>query len=101
VHNRISREYRVATVKILSLQYPERYVVRRLVKAAQQELLARDLRLDLDIVEVDDPGEIGKYSYVLVLPTLVINEQVVCTGRFPAKIEVIKWLIAAAAESEK
>lgn len=91
----------MASVKILSLQYPERYVVRRLVKAAQQELLARDLRLDLDIVEVDDPGEIGKYAFVLVLPTLVINEQVVCTGRFPSKAEVIKWLIAAATESEK
>jgi hypothetical protein len=88
----------VLTVKILSLQYPERYVVRRLVTAAQQELLSKYPHLELDITEVTDPGEIGKYAYVLVLPTLVINEKVVCSGRFPAKEEVTDWLLEAAEE---
>ena len=88
----------VLTVKILSLQYPERYVVRRLVAAAQQELLSKCPQLELDIVEVTDPGEIGKYAFVLVLPTLVINEKVVCSGRFPAKEEVTDWLLEAAEE---
>jgi len=88
----------VLSVKILSLQYPERYVVRRLVMAAQQELLSKYLYLELDINEVTDPGEIGKYAFVLVLPTLVINEKVVCSGRFPAKEEVTDWLLEAAKE---
>jgi hypothetical protein len=83
-------------VKILSLQYPERYVVRRLVTAAQQDLLSRSLDLELDILEVTDPGEIGKYAFVLILPTLVINEKVVCSGRFPAREEVTGWLREAA-----
>lgn len=84
------------SVKILSLQYPERYVVRRLVTAAQQELASKYPHLELDIAEVMDPGEIGKYAYVLVLPTLVIEEKVVCSGRCPAKEEVTNWLQAAA-----
>lgn len=86
------------TVKILGLQYPERYVVRRLVAAAQQELLSKCVPLELEISEVTDPGEIGKYAFVLVLPTLVINEKVVCSGRFPAKEEVAGWLLEAAEE---
>lgn len=88
----------VLNVKILSLQYPERYVVRRLVTAAQQELLLKYPHLELEIAEVTDPGEIGKYAYVLVLPTLVINEKVVCSGRFPAKEEVTDWLLEAVEE---
>jgi len=90
----------VLSVKILSLQYPERYVVRRLVMAAQQELLSKYLYLELDINEVTDPGEIGKYAFVLVLPTLVINEKVVCSGRFPVKEEVTGWLLNAIEEGE-
>jgi hypothetical protein len=88
------------TIKILSLQYPERYVVRRLVAAAQQELLSKCPLLELDIEEVTDPAEIGKYSFVLVLPTLVINERVVCSGRFPTKEEVSHWLLNAVQERE-
>ena len=88
------------SVKILSLQYPERYVVRRLVAAAHQELLSKGRDLELDIAEVSDPGEIGKYAFVLVLPTLVINEKVVCSGRFPVKEEVTRWLLEAVEERE-
>jgi hypothetical protein len=90
----------VTSVKILSLHYPERYVVRRLVTVAQQELLTKCRPLELEITEVTDPGEIGKYAFVLILPTLVINEKVVCSGRFPTKEEVTKWLLEAAEERE-
>jgi hypothetical protein len=88
----------VLNVKILSLQYPERYAVRRLVAAAQQELLSKCPCLELEITEITDPAEIGRYAFVLVLPTLVINEKVVCSGRFPAKEEVTDWLLEAAVE---
>ncbi len=87
-------------VKILGLQYPERYVVRRLVAAVQQELLSNSTQLDLEITEVTDPGEIGKYAFVLVLPTLVIDEQVVCSGRFPTREEVANWLVEAAKKNQ-
>jgi hypothetical protein len=90
----------VLTVKILGLHYPERYVVRRLVAASQQELLLKCLPLELVISEVTDPGVIGKYAYVLILPTLVINEKVVCSGRYPTKEEVTGWLLEAAEECQ-
>jgi hypothetical protein len=32
---------------------------------------------------------------VLILPSLVINDHLVCTGRFPRKEEVADWLIAS------
>jgi hypothetical protein len=82
----------VINVKVLGLGDPERYAVRRLVVAAQQELLAHTPNLELKITEVNEASEIGKYAHVLVLPTLVINEKVVCSGRFPDREEVIHWL---------
>lgn len=88
----------MVTVKILGLQYPERYAIRRLVAAAQQALLLEGKHLELDIVEITDSREIGKYAFVLILPTLVINEKVVCSGRFPSKAEVIGWLLDGAKE---
>jgi hypothetical protein len=90
----------VVHIKILGMQYPERYVVRRLVAAAQQELASQRQSPEINIAEVTDPGEIGKYAYVLVLPTLVINERVVCSGRVPSRQEVTAWLLEAV-EAEK
>lgn len=90
----------MSTVKILGLQYPERYAIRRLVAAAYQEILIKNPHLKLDIVEETDPGEIGKYAFVLILPTLVINEKVVCSGRFPTRAEVTGWLLEAAREEK-
>ena len=46
----------------------------------------------MTITEVKNAGQIGRYAPFLVLPTLVINEKVVCSGRFPTKEEVFDWL---------
>jgi hypothetical protein len=82
----------VITVKILSLGSPERYAVRRMVTAASRELQLQSPDLQFEIIEVSDSSEIGRYARVLVLPTLVVNEKVVCSGRFPSKAEVAGWL---------
>lgn len=82
----------VPGIKILSIQYPERYAVRRLVILAQQELKQEYPDLELAITEINDPGIIGQYACVIVLPTLVIDEKVVCSGCFPSRDEVIAWL---------
>ena len=79
-------------VKILSLGAPERYAVRRMVVVAQNEFQQQYPSLAIQIREVDDSSEIGKYESVLVLPTLVINEKVVCSGYFPSKEAVLAWL---------
>lgn len=83
-------------VKILSLGAPERYAVRRLVTAVQQELQAVDPQLELTISEVNDAGQIGRYASYLVMPSLVINEKVVCSGRLPTREEIAGWLLEAA-----
>jgi hypothetical protein len=82
----------VLIVKILSLGVPERYAVRRMVAAAQQELQKGDPQLEISITEVNDASQIGRYAQVLVKPTLLINEKVVCSGRFPSKEEIVAWL---------
>jgi hypothetical protein len=48
--------------------------------------------LVITIIHVSDSTEIGKAARTLVLPTLVINEKVVCSGRFPSREEVGGWL---------
>ena len=80
------------SIQILGLTYPERYAVRRLVIAAQRDLLSSHPDLEMDIIEVTDPAEIGKKAFVLILPTLIINDKVVCSGRIPARDEVTHWL---------
>jgi hypothetical protein len=86
----------VINVKILSLGTPERYAIHRLVTAVQQELQTHFPQLQMTITEVNDAGQIGRYASVLVMPTLVINEKVVCSGRFPTMEEVVGWLHEAA-----
>ncbi len=79
-------------VKILSLGDPERYALRRLVAAAERDLLAEHPQLQMKISEIDRADEIGRYAQVLVLPTLVIDEKVVCSGRYPSREEIAAWL---------
>jgi hypothetical protein len=88
----------VLTIKILSLGAPERYAIRRMVTAVQHELQKVEPQLQMTITEVNDAGQIGRYASVLVLPTLVINEKVVCSGRFPTREEIARWLHQAANE---
>jgi len=69
--------------------------MRRMVIAAYQELLQQYPTLEISISEVSNSNEIGKYAFTLVLPTLVINGIIVCSGRFPTRQEVGGWLQAA------
>jgi hypothetical protein len=82
----------VLIIKILSLGNPERYAVRRIVAAVLHELQVIHPQLEVTISEVNDAGHIGRYASVLVMPTLVINEKVLCSGRFPTRDEVTGWL---------
>jgi hypothetical protein len=82
----------VLIIKILSLGAPERYALRRMVTAIIQELQPNHPHLEMTICEVSDADQIGRYASVLVLPTLVINEKVVCSGRYPGREELANWL---------
>jgi hypothetical protein len=87
----------VINVKILSIQYPERYVVRRLVTLAHDELLAKRSDVKVEISEISDASTICQYAQCIFQPTLVINEKVVCSGRFPTKEEISTWMQEAIA----
>jgi hypothetical protein len=79
-------------VKILGTKSPQRYAVRRAVVAAWNELICEHIGLELNTVEVKDLSEIQRYTQVFIYPSLVINEQLVCVGRFPKKCEILGWL---------
>jgi hypothetical protein len=56
-----------------------------------------DLRLDADVEKVTNLDELLKYP-IMSTPGLLINEEVVCSGRVPSPDEVTGWVKDAAAK---
>lgn len=54
------------------------------------------LAVEAEVIKVTDMGKITSYP-ILGTPGLVINEQVVCSGRIPTEAEVSTWLADALA----
>jgi len=79
-------------VKILSYKSPQRYAVKRTIIAAQNVLYKEYPNLEVNVTEVKELSEIEKVTQVLILPSLVVNEKLVCVGRFPKKDEIVGWL---------
>jgi len=52
------------------------------------------LAVEAEVIKVTDMGKITSYP-ILGTPGLVINEQVVCSGRIPTEGEVTTWLANA------
>ncbi|MCX6033652.1 MAG: thioredoxin family protein [Chloroflexi bacterium] len=78
-------------VKILGHKTPQRYAVRRAVLAAQTALSQEYPDLLVEITEVRERSEIEKVTQVIIYPSLVVNDRLVCVGRFPSKDEIIIW----------
>lgn len=85
-------------IKILSYKSPQRYVVNRTLMVAQNMLKKTYPDLKIEITEVKELSEIEKYTAVVILPSLVVNEKLVCVGRFPSRDEVLGWLRSALKE---
>ncbi len=79
-------------IKILSYKSPQRYAVKRTLLAARNALRKSQPDLNISITEVKNLAEMEEYTNVVIYPSLVINEKLVCIGRFPKKEEVIGWL---------
>ena len=74
-------------VKILSCRSAQRYAVRQRVVAAKRDLLEGQPDLKVEITELRDWANIEGYTGILAAPSLVVNDVLVCEGRFPTRQE--------------
>lgn len=78
------------TIKILGSGCPNCKKVEAIARQA-----ASGLGVEAEFVKITDYGKITEYP-ILSTPGLVINEQVVCSGRIPTQAEVTTWIANAA-----
>lgn len=62
--------------------------------------VVKELAVNASIEEVKDLKKIMEYP-ILTTPGLVVNEQLVCSGRIPSKSEVTQFIINAMDKEEK
>jgi small redox-active disulfide protein 2 len=62
--------------------------------------VVKELAVNASIEEVKDLKKIMEYP-ILTTPGLVVNEQLVCSGRIPSKSEVTQFIINALDKEEK
>ena len=62
--------------------------------------VVKELAIDATIEEVKDIKKIMSYP-ILATPGLVINEELVCSGRVPNKAEVTQLIINAMEKEER
>ena len=88
-------------IKILSYKCPQRYAVKQTLLNARNALRKMYPEFDISITEIKNLAEMEEYTHVVIYPSLVINEKLVCIGRFPKKEEVIGWLQQAIEKQER
>ncbi len=79
-------------VKILGCRKAQRYAVRQRVVAAKRDLQVDYPKLEIAIMELRDWFHIEPYTQNLAAPSLVVDERLVCEGRFPTRQEVLDFL---------
>ena len=81
-------------IKILGTGCAKCMQLEKTVKEAVKEL-----GIDAKIEEVKDIKKIMQYP-ILTTPGLVIDEQVVCSGKLPSKDEVKKYITSASGKKK-
>jgi hypothetical protein len=77
---------------ILGYHSAQRYAIRQTIAAAQRDIKNEYPDLRISIKELKDWAHIERYTPVLSAPCLVVNEKLVCVGRFPSRQEVLLWM---------
>ena len=77
------------TIKILGSGCPNCRKVEAITRQA-----AAGLGIEAEFVKITDYAKILEYP-ILSTPGLVIEEQIVCSGRIPSEAEVTSWLATA------
>ncbi|MEW6568619.1 MAG: thioredoxin family protein [Chloroflexota bacterium] len=77
------------TVKVLAPGCANCRKVEEVTRAA----LSR-MGVEAELVKVEDYAEITRYP-ILATPGLMINENLVCSGRIPTEAEVTSWIANA------
>jgi len=85
-------------IKILCYRTPVCYSVWRIVQHVIGHLSLRFPDAGFKISMIKDSAQITKYTHNLVLPSVVIDEKLVCSGHFPGQQDVLAWLQVALAE---
>lgn len=62
--------------------------------------VVKELGIDPSIEEVKDINEIIAY-HILTTPGLVLNDELVCSGRVPSKAEISQFITTALNKGEK
>jgi Thioredoxin domain len=83
---------------ILGYHSAQRYAIRQTIVAAQRDIKNEYPDLKISIKELKDWAHIERYTPVLSAPSLVVNEKLVCVGRFPSRQEVLLWIRNAIVE---
>ena len=82
-------------IKVLGLKHSNRFLIRRVITVALDDLRQEYPGLEAAVTNVKDLDGILKYTPVLMTGALVVNEKLVCVARYPKKEQVIGWLRAA------
>jgi len=61
--------------------------------------VVKELGVDASIEEVKDIKKIMEYP-ILTTPGLIVNEELVCSGRVPNKAEVTQFIVNALAKED-
>lgn len=62
--------------------------------------VVKELGIDASIEEVKDVKKIMQYP-ILTTPGLVVNEELVCSGRVPTKAEITQYIINTLGKEDK
>ncbi len=88
------------SVRILGYKKSQRYAIWRALTQAQKVFEKTNPEFSLDVQEITTAAEMLRFTPVIAFPSLMLQEKLVCVGRFPAKEEILAWLESEAKDIE-